>query len=51
MKRPTKLQLQILKLVKGESALRMRKRINQSCRQYNGVGISLNWYFQASSKL
>lgn len=46
MRRPTKLQLQIIKKIKQESLARMRCRINKEIREYNMNGIKTNWMYQ-----
>jgi len=50
MKRPTKLQLQILKKMKQESLARMRCRISKGIRAYNICGIKTNWMYQGDTK-
>jgi hypothetical protein len=51
MKRPTKLQLHLLKLVKGESLARAKSRVRGEIRNYNENGIRMNWIYQAEAKL
>jgi hypothetical protein len=51
MRRPTKLQLHLLKLVKGESLARARSRVRGEIRDYNNNGIRTNWLYQAEAKL
>jgi hypothetical protein len=51
MTRPNKLQLHILKTIKGESLARMWKRVSKGVREYNGWGIRTNWIYQAEAGL
>ena len=51
MRRPTKLQMQILKMIKGESLARARYRVRSEIRNYNESGIKTNWLYQAEAKL
>ncbi len=51
MRRPTRLQLQLARLLKPESQAHVRARVNRSIRRYNQSGINLNWLYQASAKL
>jgi hypothetical protein len=45
--KPSKIMLKLAHITKPESAVRMRRRIKQSIREYNQQGIRSNWIYQS----